>query len=430
MCLSRIAAGMLLTLPASAQVFLAPRFSIPPPPAGLQSEGALGSSVAVDGGLTVLGAPKDDFGARDSGVVKGFNSTTGALLYVLPNPTPAEDDSFGFSVGVSGRLVVVGAYADDTGASNVGSVYVYDLSRPTPTVPVATLNNPGPAVDDYFGYSVAISGTRVVVGGSRDRPGRTDPGSVYVYDLSSGTPTVPAAILNNPVPAPGDFFGFSVAISGTRVVTGAINNDTGAPGAGIAYLYDISSNTPTVPVATLRNPAPAAGDNLGWAVAIDGTTAAISAPFDDGVMLNRGYAWVFDLAAPPVDGDGDGLLDSWELTHWPTTAGHGPMDDFDHDGYNDLLELALGLNPTLPDPGGLPPVVNEGGYLTVTIAKRPGASYEAQSASTLLSGQPDSFSAASTTVLINDATTFKARDNLPVATPARRFIRVKVTAAP
>ena len=60
-----------------------------------------------------------------------------------------------------------------------------------PTVPVATLNNPGPAAGDQFGKSVAISGTRVVVGAYADDTGATDAGSAYVYDLSSGTPTVP-----------------------------------------------------------------------------------------------------------------------------------------------------------------------------------------------------------------------------------------------
>ena len=78
---------------------------------------------------------------------------------------------FGYSVAISGTRVVVGANGDDTGASDAGSAYVYDLSGGTPTVPVATLNNPGPAASDYFGNSVAISGTRVVVGASLGRHG-------------------------------------------------------------------------------------------------------------------------------------------------------------------------------------------------------------------------------------------------------------------
>jgi hypothetical protein len=44
-------------------------------------------------------------------------------------------------------------------------------------VPVATLNNPAPTSNDQFGISVAISGTRVVVGAIMDDTGASDTGS-------------------------------------------------------------------------------------------------------------------------------------------------------------------------------------------------------------------------------------------------------------
>ena len=50
-------------------------------------------------------------------------------------------------------------------------------------MPVATLNNPGPAANDEFGRSVAVSGTRVaVVGAYQDDldTARFDKGSAYV----------------------------------------------------------------------------------------------------------------------------------------------------------------------------------------------------------------------------------------------------------
>ena len=128
-----------------------------------------------------------------------------------------------------------------------------------------------------------------------------------------------------------------------------------------------------------------------------------------------------------TDADNDGLLDSWELTYWPATAGHGPHDDDDRDGYDSLLELAFGLNPSLPDTNGLPAFTSEGGYLTMTITKRPGAAYEVQVSTTSL---PDSFSATGTTIHINTATTLKVSDSVPLATGPRRFMRAKVTAAP
>jgi hypothetical protein len=130
----------------------------------VQGAAAFGQSVAVDGNLIAVGVSNADIGAYGAGAVNVFNATTGALLHLLANPTPVTRDNFGNRVAISGTRVMVGAFADGAGAFEAGSAYVFDLSSATPTVPVATLNNPSPAVSDQFGYSVAISGTRVVVG--------------------------------------------------------------------------------------------------------------------------------------------------------------------------------------------------------------------------------------------------------------------------
>ncbi|MEQ1862309.1 MAG: FG-GAP repeat protein [Chthoniobacteraceae bacterium] len=101
-------------IPAHGQAPATLLHSIPAPPVGVQAGAEFGFRVAVDGGYAVLGAGLDDSGAQDSGVVKVFNSTTGALLFVLPNPSPAAGDTFGRSVAISGTRVVVGALFDDT----------------------------------------------------------------------------------------------------------------------------------------------------------------------------------------------------------------------------------------------------------------------------------------------------------------------------
>ena len=245
------------------------------------------ATVAISGTRVVVGAYRDNTGANLAGsaYVYELNSGTPTVpVATLNNPCPEAGDPFGYSVGISGTRVVVGANQDDTGASDAGSAYVYDLSGGTPTVPVATLNNPGPAADDLFGYSVAISGTRVVVGAYTGRHGSERRRERLCYDLSGGTPTVPVATLNNPGPARATF-GYSVAISGTRVVVGAHLDDTGASDAGSAYVYDLSGGTPTVPVATLNNPGPAVSDFFGYSVAISGTRVVVGA-----YLMTRGRA--------------------------------------------------------------------------------------------------------------------------------------------
>ena len=92
-------------------------------------------------------------------------------------------------------------------------------------------------------------------------------GRAYVYDLSSATPTVPVLTLNNPTPLREDQFGISVGISGTLVVIGTYgDDDSGAVDAGSAYVYDLTNATPGVPVFTLNNPTPAISDLFGYSV--------------------------------------------------------------------------------------------------------------------------------------------------------------------
>ena len=114
-------------------------------------------------------------------------------------------------------------------------------------MPVATLRKPDPMTDDNFGYAVAISGTRIVVGAYGGSNSPTNAGNAYVFDMAGTTPTTPVFTLNNPGPAAGDAFGFSAAISGTRIAIGAPGDTTGAYAAGSAYVYDVASATPTVP---------------------------------------------------------------------------------------------------------------------------------------------------------------------------------------
>ncbi len=292
--LACLALALAFTMPARAQQPDALIHTVPAPLVGAQNGAQSGFSVAVKGGLAAVGAPFDDLGAIDAGVVKIFDATTGARLFLLPNPEPDQEDYFGWSVAISGTRVVVGAHLDDAGASNAGSVYVYELTSGTPTVPVLTLHNPEPAADDNFGRMVAISGTRIVIGAYRDDTGATDAGSAYVYDFGSGTPTVPVLKLHNPEPAAGDFFGWSIAIDGTHVVVGANRDDTGGSDAGTAYVYDLGGFTPTVPVVTLGNPNPALFGPFGWSVAIEGSRVVVGSRSTLGGRDSGAH--VFDLA--------------------------------------------------------------------------------------------------------------------------------------
>ncbi|MCY2990027.1 MAG: hypothetical protein NTY19_19460 [Planctomycetota bacterium] len=246
-----------------------------------------GGSLAVSGNTAVVGARGDDTGATDAGAAYVFDATTLNLLHTLNNPTPVASDGFGGSVAVSGSTVVVGAMNADTGATNSGMAYVFDAATGNL---LHTLVNPTPAAGDGFGISVAISGSTVVVGAWWDDTGATDAGAAYVFDAATGRLL---RTLNNPAPQAGDSFGRSVAVSGSTIVVGAYEADVGATGAGAAYVFDVTSGNL---LHALNNPTPTASDNFGGSVAVSESTIVVGAPNDHTGETDIGAVYVFDVA--------------------------------------------------------------------------------------------------------------------------------------
>lgn len=394
------------------------------------SDDAFGASVAISGNLVAVAAHQDDTGATNAGTVYIYNVTSGTPttpIYTINNPTPnaALSEYFGNTLAMSGTWLAVGSHTDDSLAGAQGSVYVYDLAGATPTVPLRTLHS---TAVNQFSFSLAMHGTRIVVGANTDDTGAADAGKAYVFDIGGATPETPVLILNNPSPASGDNFGSAVAVHGSLVAVSAPQDDTGASNSGIVYIYDTAGGTPTVPVNTFSNPTPGVGDTFGNALALQSGVLVAGASEDDTTATDQGAIYVYGPQS--IDEDTDGMRDTWELLHFGNITGSSALDDPDRDGLASLLEMAFGLSPTTSSAQSAPSAVLESGYLTMTITKQPGVSYTVQSAGTLLPAQPTSFSAASTVVLTNNSTTLKVRDSVATGGGATRFMRVLVTGAP
>lgn len=260
-----------------------------------------GASVALDGGLAVIGAPEfdhDEVSAPDCGAVRIHEVATGVLRHEFKSPEATPFGYFGQAVAISGNRVVVGSDLAAGDAPRAGQVHVFDLSAASPSVPFVTLTHPDPAADDLFGHSVAIHGNLVVVGVWLDDDGAENAGSAFVYDLSSPTPAIPVLQLANPSPEENDSFGVAVGVSGSRVVVAAHGDDTVAANAGAAYVFDLQSGSPGVPVATLTLPGGAQNDGFGNSLSVSGTKVAIGVEAADAGATNAGKVAVFDLTAP------------------------------------------------------------------------------------------------------------------------------------
>jgi hypothetical protein len=259
-----------------------------------------GNSVAVSGNTLVVGAPYDSTVRKDAGLAYIFDAATGSLLRTLSNPTPADEEHFGWSVAISGSTVVVGAPSEGAGSTRAGSAYIFDAATGTL---LWTLNNPTPANGDLFGASVGVSGSTVVVGAYHDDTGATDSGSVYVFDLATGTLL---RTLSNPTPGANDYFGCSVALSGTMLAVGAYGDDTRGTNLGSVYLFDPDTGNL---LRTLNEREHQMPPELGWyriytagfgySVALSGNTLVVGSPYDwyEVHFPNTGSVYVYDLAS-------------------------------------------------------------------------------------------------------------------------------------
>ena len=207
-----------------------------------------------------------------------------SLTKTFNNPTAEEYDNFGYSVSLSGTSALIGAYGDKTGASGAGSAYLFDTTTGTLK---QTFNNPTAEDFDYFGYSVSLSGTSALIGAPSDNTGATVAGSAYLFDTTTGNLL---KTFNNPTAEEYDNFGYSVSLSGTSALIGAINDNTGATNAGSAYLFETTTGTLQ---QTFNNPTAEDYDYFGNSVSLSGTTALIGAYGDSTGATSAGSAYLY-----------------------------------------------------------------------------------------------------------------------------------------
>ena len=260
-----------------------------------------GNSIQIFADGLLVGAALDDEGDVDSGQAYYFDlssPTPDLPTTIFGNPSVDGDDSFGQTVSLHSNRLVIGAYLDSTGASDVGSAYVYELDSGTPDSPVYTINNSSPASHEEFGAAVGISASLVAVGSPKDDRGGTNAGSVNVYDLSAPNPEEPFLELVNPDPSTNDYFGTSVAVSGTRVIVAADHDDTGFSNSGVVYVYETTSMTPGIPFWTIPNPDPGPSEEFGNSVAADGGFVVVGCEKSLVAGVTAGSAYVFDLDSP------------------------------------------------------------------------------------------------------------------------------------
>jgi hypothetical protein len=268
------------------------------------SNDAFGLLVSISGNYAIVGVPnEDDAGGTTSGKAYIYDVTNGSILHTLDNPNAyntGANDNFGCSVSISGNYAIVGAHLeDDAGGTNSGKAYIFDVST---GALLHTLDNPNAydtSAADFFGWSVGISGNYAIVGAYfEDDAGGTSAGKAYIFNVTTGSLVY---TLDDPTAystSAGDLFGYSVAISGNYAIVGAYYEaEASGLRSGKAYIFDVSTGAL---LHTLDNPnayGTVSNDYFGESVAISGTYAIVGAHQEDeaGNIPNSGKAYIFDV---------------------------------------------------------------------------------------------------------------------------------------
>jgi FG-GAP repeat len=258
-----------------------------------------GNSVSISGNYAIVGAYNDDVGANiDQGSVSiyQFNGVNWVLMQKITDGTGAANDNFGVSVSLSGNYAIVGAYNDDVGANiDQGSVSIYQFNGVN-WVLMQKITDATGAANDWFGNSVFLSGNYAIVGAYKDNIGAyIGQGSASIYQLTGGSWVLMNKI-TDPTGAANDWFGYSVSISGNYAIVGANYDDVGAnTDQGSVSIYQLTGGS-WVFMNKITDPTGEANYWFGNSVSISGNYAIIGSNGEDiTANLNQGSASIYQL---------------------------------------------------------------------------------------------------------------------------------------
>lgn len=203
-----------------------------------------GVGVAVSGNRVIVGAPGKRGGENWVGAAYVFEESSAGNFPQVAKLQPAdfaEGLSFGRSVSIAGATAIVGAPGLNGYDTTGGAAYVFGIDHNGNWIQRAKLIAAEQFAGDQFGISVALGNGIAVIGSPGDDDlgsgGGTDPGAAYVFRESVAGDWSLSHILRASDGSAGDGFGRSVAIYGSRVLVGAQFNDDKGSASGSAYLF-------------------------------------------------------------------------------------------------------------------------------------------------------------------------------------------------
>ncbi|MCH8904676.1 MAG: FG-GAP repeat protein, partial [Bacteroidetes bacterium] len=288
---------------------------------------SFGHSVSISGNYAVVGAyleNNDTLGLdtmNDAGSAYLFEKDSNGYWNQIQKIISADrdtGDNFGSAVSICGDYLIVGAAQEDEDTSggntlyNSGAAYIFERQGSGPWNQVQKIVAADRDSNDYFGFSVSISGDYVIVGAFREDEDVSGgnylnaAGSAYLFERdSSGTWSQVQKLVASGREAL-DYFSLSVCVNGNYAIVGASGQDKDALGgnfvsaAGAAYLFKRDTigfwNLDQKIVSTDRS----FEDQFGISVFINGNYTVIGAFAEDedtsggNTKSGAGSAYIFE----------------------------------------------------------------------------------------------------------------------------------------
>jgi hypothetical protein len=253
-----------------------------------------GNSVALDGNIAIIGSP-GDVGKGVAGAAYLFQRDGEGHwneIAKLAANDPELNKLFGWSVAISGQTALIGAIGDDSAGPLSGAVYVFRCDIPERWKQVAKLSASDAIALSRFGWSLALSGDIVVIGAHEASGLHGSAGATYVFQRDAADAWEQTAKLTASDAIKGDHFGWSVASNGRMIAVGTPqhNNCSGA-----VYLFDADHTGNWKQSAKYTPSDPHAHDWFGVSIALRGKTLLVGAQLDDEGAPNTGSAYIFEL---------------------------------------------------------------------------------------------------------------------------------------
>ncbi len=302
-------------------------------PADLQAGDWFGSSVAISNNTIVVGADGSDLDGTSSGAVYVFTRNEDGTWQQQARIRPSNAGSaqfFGRDVAIDGNTMVVGAYLAN---SEKGAAYVFKRSANGIWNEAVILTDTGSVIDDHFGASVAVSGSKVLVGAYRKDSRQ---GKVYLYEENINNDWSLASTLLVGAAAYEDF-SYSLAASLDKVVVGIpeINNSTSS--GKVVILSDVDSEIDTDIDSEMNNTdLDDDADGVPDVSDLFPTDDTEYSDIDQDGFGDNQDAFIYN-ATESFDTDGDGL-------------GNNLDTDDDNDGILDIDEVTYGADPLAANP--------------------------------------------------------------------------------